>query len=1073
MAKAVILDVLESTIGKYVLNLDTSSLNVAVWSGKIELNALQLNADAVNKELTRKAIEAPNFAIPFRVVSGSFASVQVDVPWARITSRPVVFRAKGLNVLVEPYDHLSGEFSTELVAAETAQSRQSNKHKKQNEKRLQDLEEAEESRKRLNAVRELTNVDGFDHHSSTESDSTENKKRKSSSGSFAARLARRVIENLQLEIEQVHLSLRGAGCAAGIVLDSLNLVTTDEEGNKKFVDRVSESKDITKSFLNKSLHINGFGIYCNNDTVKSRNSQFGVGYHAGRSYLISPFSFHAKLRQSDCVQCIGFPKYKLSSKLSSITITVTRPQIELINTVANIVLAQRNTCRPLFPEYRPIHPIQKGTGKMWWKYAVRCIGRLNRRRSWTEFFIAYQKRKKYVNLFQRNHYHKTCCWLKSLNKDEKAKLKELEMDRALSIDIIMLWRNLASVQTEIERRRYKQKNVELGNNHYEYTSDASPNKKDFQTHSDTKIDLNEEDMEALKLVSVDFSGQEVVSSDSILCDIKFTLESLKVYLVTFENSPLASLRMGTASLSMVANADGSFEADFSMLSLAINDLTTLNSTFSSVMRNLNSSEGIDKSLGLKQAFSACAKTNHSGDCDLKVKMVAFEIVASPLLLREFRRFITFTDRRSSLASRNPMLQRSVNGSADLFYDADDEMRQSVVNMSNYFVNTDTNTNPQTEKISDKLSASLADAWRSKVKDKKKWQVELDIQAPIVVIPQNCIDSTAPMLVVNLGNFKLLYGKSEPSTSVKGWFENLNSTYDIDHCSVQMSQMSLMLGTVGKQSTRKLGILNDEDSLEALIAPISFSLNFGIENDSKLDGFGRKCLFGVLPSISIKTSPTQIKTMMSIIDTWTSLLKSEDIIAGSNESQDSLVILEEEAPDHMRRSSSVENFAFLNTTNLAQNNSYETGELFHFSLCLKKLTVTICNNDGEFIEANLISVILSLSQRIDGTSSMRLRMGRFWVLDNLQLNYPRQQRIIAHSNLPQTNLGNADNFTIIQLLEKEGVFDDDHTSSYELADITISKATLPQFEIHESPIFKICGDNTTYVYAKFTSLYINW
>eukprot|EP00578_Thalassiosira_sp_NH16_P016859 CAMPEP_0181120404 /NCGR_PEP_ID=MMETSP1071-20121207/24140_1 /TAXON_ID=35127 /ORGANISM="Thalassiosira sp., Strain NH16" /LENGTH=51 /DNA_ID=CAMNT_0023205061 /DNA_START=91 /DNA_END=243 /DNA_ORIENTATION=- len=51
MAKKAILEVLESTIGRYVLNLDAESLNVAVWSGKIELQNLRLDVSAVNAEL--------------------------------------------------------------------------------------------------------------------------------------------------------------------------------------------------------------------------------------------------------------------------------------------------------------------------------------------------------------------------------------------------------------------------------------------------------------------------------------------------------------------------------------------------------------------------------------------------------------------------------------------------------------------------------------------------------------------------------------------------------------------------------------------------------------------------------------------------------------------------------------------------------------------------------------------------------------------------------------------------------------------------------------------------------------
>jgi hypothetical protein len=87
MAKKAILDVLESTIGKYVHNLDAQSLNVAVWSGKIQLHNLELNTEAVNAKLAQNAHFAPNLAIPFRVVGGMFEQFQVDVPWAKLTSK--------------------------------------------------------------------------------------------------------------------------------------------------------------------------------------------------------------------------------------------------------------------------------------------------------------------------------------------------------------------------------------------------------------------------------------------------------------------------------------------------------------------------------------------------------------------------------------------------------------------------------------------------------------------------------------------------------------------------------------------------------------------------------------------------------------------------------------------------------------------------------------------------------------------------------------------------------------------------------------------------------------------------
>jgi hypothetical protein len=99
MAKKALLDVLEQTIGKYVLNLDAESLNVAVWSGQIELHSLELDVAAVNAELDRQAVVTPNLAIPFRVLQGKFEKLQVDVPWAHLTSRSVVLRAQGCEYL--------------------------------------------------------------------------------------------------------------------------------------------------------------------------------------------------------------------------------------------------------------------------------------------------------------------------------------------------------------------------------------------------------------------------------------------------------------------------------------------------------------------------------------------------------------------------------------------------------------------------------------------------------------------------------------------------------------------------------------------------------------------------------------------------------------------------------------------------------------------------------------------------------------------------------------------------------------------------------------------------------------
>ena len=451
MAKKAILEVLESTIGRYVHNLDAESLNVAVWSGKIELHSLQLDIHAVNSELSRRAQLAPNLACPFRVIEGKFDKVQLDVPWARLTSRPVVFRASGLRVHVEPHDFLAeakngnnnGGYTANRYGTKIKSRKANNSHIRQPrdvmEERLRAIATAEEGRRRMSAMRNFALGEGGGHdngNDESEDHDTNSSATKSSSGgnTFTSRLVRRIIENLQVEIQDVHIAIRGCQTAAGIVLGSLSLSTTDAKGNKTFVDRSAATttstsssatnplEQVASSFLYKELLISGLGIYLQRDedsydtTTTTTSSSSSTQPMARRvlfsnnmEYILEPLSFQAKLRQSDLDTCIDFPKYLVHSKLSSLSITISRNQLELGHRLGMAVVASQQfetaegKVRPLFPEYRPLVPI-KGNAHKWWKYAVRCIGRLNRHRSWIEFYLAFQKRKRYLELYKRSVY---------------------------------------------------------------------------------------------------------------------------------------------------------------------------------------------------------------------------------------------------------------------------------------------------------------------------------------------------------------------------------------------------------------------------------------------------------------------------------------------------------------------------------------------------------------------------------------------------------------------------------------------------------------------------------------------
>ena len=184
MAKTVLLDVLEKTIGQYVVNLDVNSLNVSIWKGKVELHSLQLDVDAVNAELS--AFKPP---LPFRVKAGSFESFQVHVPWRNLMDKPVSLKARGLSIQLEPHEQLDEHDEVdETITFDDTTSEDVLKA------RQKSINRANQRRLQVNALRELAERD-----LEQAKDSTDKK-------SFGGRLLQHVLENLEITFSDFKIS---------------------------------------------------------------------------------------------------------------------------------------------------------------------------------------------------------------------------------------------------------------------------------------------------------------------------------------------------------------------------------------------------------------------------------------------------------------------------------------------------------------------------------------------------------------------------------------------------------------------------------------------------------------------------------------------------------------------------------------------------------------------------------------------------------------------------------------------------------------------------------------------------
>lgn len=1098
MAKKALLDVLEQTIGKYVKNLDAESLNVAVWSGKIELHSLELDVVSVNQQLEKRAEEAPNLALPFQVLYGRFESLEVSVPWAQITSRPVVLRAKGLRIEVEPVDRrtqvnqLDETIDDDIVRA-----------KRIRDNRDQILEASNKYRLQAYAMKKIALAEA-------EAESDPNSTNKST---FTSRLVRRIIENIQIEIEDVHVSLADSDGSAGVVLESLKLVTTDKTGNQVFVDR---TKDISNgrvsfdmSFLYKRLQIEGFGLYLDEDEFMNARSLQTISENFDdddddsspekmkeleHCFILAPLSFEASLRQADSNVCIDYAKYLLRSQLSSFSVMLTRTQLDIARKISKVINSPGNGPTPLFPEYRPLTRVKRGTAKDWWKYAIRCIGRLNGRRSWVEFFLAFQKRKAYIPLFKSQAHHMTCPWVKPLSSKEMDVLIEIEHDRAISVEGLMAWRNIADAQIDKEREKYdgiNKSKTKQSSSMYSYLFGSSskggrstpygsdPDEKEDGAGDSSALSLSPDEIRELEGVARSDLIELELSRDSRLYDVQFVLDALRVELVGYDLRPIASLAMGQVSVDFDAAMDGAFGFNFDLSDLEIFDRITPNSLFPSVLRMIDKS---DKKQA--DAFHFNVSKSSSGDQGLSLKVVPFEAVASQLMIRELQRFFRDTPVNGGLDPRrraNPLLAQSVSGSVDLFYDA--HQGGSFLRLEPPPEN-DLKPKPTPRFNRQDLSNALIEAWKEKTETKVSWMLDLDVAAPVVLVPETCNDPRANVLVFDLGNLKVTYGKCKPSLQIQEWYdanprESLNEqTYDSGTIavndltfSVQKADLWLLPAHTAQSTYRG----------SAVIDPTGILIDFAIESIGS-EGPPRFCCIGVIPTISLKFSPSQSSQILPVVRSWQELVGDRDELKRDEEAmqlQASTTSNDISNPDAEQLYGAAS--TALPPADFETDHEKEAVAMVHCSIGLKRLSMVVLDDKKKQLEAHLVSACASIVQSSDGSSISSLRMGWFWILDWMDCEFPRKQRLVAHSTLPLSAQQFSDNgdYNVLEELNKQGAFAQDFYSSTDLADISLKtfpteNVAVPKPSgIEEESVGGTDSSTESVLDVKFHSLIIHW
>ena len=284
--------------GQFISGLDRNKLHLAIWSGNIVIEDVNLKQDILEM-----------FDIPVNLRFSTIGKLQLQIPWSSLSKTPVEIILDKILIIATP--------------------------KPQKEWKFQDYN---------SIARKLVMLN--DYAKQCISNFVEKQKegaKKDDKEGFLDKLSMKVLDNLQLTIRNIHFRFEDdtSKFSFGVTLDEIIMITTDEDWKKCFIDR-TEEKNKEKP-MNKLLSLKNLGIYWNSkevgflgnldkfviiDKMNRMIMKESTGLLANLEYIIN-ISAEAKLIQNHYSN-FAVPEYLISIDLKTIELHLKNEQFEQI-----------------------------------------------------------------------------------------------------------------------------------------------------------------------------------------------------------------------------------------------------------------------------------------------------------------------------------------------------------------------------------------------------------------------------------------------------------------------------------------------------------------------------------------------------------------------------------------------------------------------------------------------------------------------------------------------------------------------------------------------------------------------
>ncbi|PFH31994.1 hypothetical protein BESB_019350 [Besnoitia besnoiti] len=224
MLEALVERLLSRYLAPYVTGISRDKLSVAVWSGDVELEDLQVKPEISDL-----------FGLPFRVVWGRLKRIRLSIPWSKLGAAPVCLEIEGVHLLLEPKP------IPEQTDAELIQQLRETKRQQIDVCEQQMLQTRSQLLKAGDSAAAASSADR---------------------GVFF-KFANKIINSVQIDVSDIHVAFSdpSRGFKIGVLLADCSVHNTDALWRRSASDSAAKGPG-EPAVLYKACELNGLAVYC-------------------------------------------------------------------------------------------------------------------------------------------------------------------------------------------------------------------------------------------------------------------------------------------------------------------------------------------------------------------------------------------------------------------------------------------------------------------------------------------------------------------------------------------------------------------------------------------------------------------------------------------------------------------------------------------------------------------------------------------------------------------------------------------------------------------------------------------